>query len=252
MKEITTRQRQEVPYLIFMLALSIYAVSALAVSTFAPLSAETHAILEYADIAICFLFLIDFVVTLVRSDRPWRYLATWGWLDLLSSIPPVDFLRWGRAARALRILRVLRSIRATRVIAQFVLHRRAQSTFLAALLISILMVVLSSAAVLQFETSPEANIRTPEDAVWWAVVTLTTVGYGDRYPLSPEGRLIAVFLMTAGVGLVGTFSGFVAAWFLDTPASSRSSEAEALARLECEVRLLREQLELTPRGSPRA
>ncbi len=76
MKEFTTRQRQEVPYLIFILALSIYAVSALAVSTFASQSAETHAILEYADIAICGLFLVDFVVTLVRSDRLWRYLAT--------------------------------------------------------------------------------------------------------------------------------------------------------------------------------
>ncbi len=143
-----------------------------------------------------------------------RYLVRWGWLDLLSSIPAVDVLRWGRAARILRIVRVIRGVKATKLLSEFVLARRAQSAFLAASLIAILLVVFSSAAILQFETSAEANIRTPEDAIWWAVVTITTVGYGDRYPVSPEGRIIAALLMTAGVGLFGTFSGFIAAWFL--------------------------------------
>lgn len=221
--------------------LSVYAVVALAVSTFVELSPSTRAILEYADTAVCLLFFLDFVVTLARSPNRLRYFLTWGWLDLLSSIPAVDALRWGRAARILRILRVLRGLRATKILSEFVLYRRAQSTFLAALLISILLVVLSASAVLQFETSPEANIRTPEDAVWWAVVTVTTVGYGDRFPLSTEGRLIAALLMTAGVGLFGTFSGFVASWFLAAP-QARSHELQAIERLELEVRLLREQL----------
>ena len=166
---------------------------------------------------------------------------TWGWLDLLSSIPAVDALRWGRAARVLRILRVLRGVKATKILSEFVLYRRTQSAFLAASLVSILLVFFSATAVLQFETSPEANIRTPEDAIWWAVVTITTVGYGDRFPLSTEGRLIAVLLMSAGVGLFGTFSGFVAAWFLGAP-GARSSELEAIEELRREVLALREQL----------
>lgn len=136
---------------------------------------------------------------------------------------------------------MLRGVRAAKVLTSFILYRRAQSTFLAALLISLLLIVLSASAVLQFETSPEANIRTPEDALWWAVVTITTVGYGDRFPLSGEGRLIAAFLMTAGVGLFGTFSGFVATWFLEAP-QGQPAEAHAIARLEEEIRQLREQL----------
>jgi voltage-gated potassium channel len=136
---------------------------------------------------------------------------------------------------------VLRGIKATKVLTEFILYRRAQSAFLAALLVSVLLVVLSVAAVLQFETSPEANIRTAEDAVWWATVTITTVGYGDKFPLSSEGRLIATLLMTAGVGLFGTFSGFVAAWFLESP-TRQSAELEALQRLAQEVGELREQL----------
>jgi voltage-gated potassium channel len=111
----------------------------------------------------------------------------------------------------MRILRVLRGIRSTKVLTQFILQRRAEGAFLAATLLSLLLIMISSIAVLQFETSPEANIKSPEDALWWSIVTITTVGYGDRYPISPEGRLIASFLMIAGVGLFGTLSGFIAA-----------------------------------------
>jgi voltage-gated potassium channel len=57
--------------------------------------------------------------------------------------------------------------------------------------------------------------QTAEDALWWAYVTITTVGYGDKFPVTSEGRLIAGFLMTAGVGLFGTFTGFVASWFVE-------------------------------------
>lgn len=236
------RTERQIPYLVFMLALSIYAVAALAVGSFAELSPGTRTVLQYADTAVCALFLLDFLITLVRSEHRTRYLLRWGWLDLLSSIPTVDALRWGRLARVLRIVRVVRGMKATKVLAEFVLERRAQSTFLAASLISILLVVFSSAAILHFESSPQANIRTPEDAIWWSVVTITTVGYGDRYPLSTEGRLVAALLMTAGVGLFGTFSGFVAAWFLRGPSmqGSERSEIEQLAR---EVRELRQLLE---------
>ena len=234
-------ERQQVPYLVFMVSLSIYAVVALALSTFADLPVETRTVLEYADMAVCVLFFADFLVTLARSENRWRYLGTWGWLDLLSSVPAIDFLRWGRLARVLRILRVLRGVKASKILTEFLLYRRAQSVFLAAFLISILLVVLSASSILQFETSRDANIRTPEDAVWWAIVTITTVGYGDKFPLSTEGRFLAAFLMTAGVGLFGTFSGFVAAWFLEAP-QTQSREAQAIERLEHEIRALRDQL----------
>lgn len=239
--EASAKDLRHAPYLVFMLLLSIYAVAALALTAFIDLTLPTRTILGYADNAVCILFFLDFLITLARSSNRSRYLLTWGWLDLLSSIPPLDVLRWGRAARILRILRVLRGIKATKVLTEFILYRRTQSAFLAALLVSLLLVVLSAAAILQFETSPEANIRTPEDAIWWAIVTVTTVGYGDKFPLSTEGRFIAALLMTAGVGLFGTFSGFVAAWFLESPAR-QSAELDAIQRLSQEVNELREEL----------
>jgi voltage-gated potassium channel len=141
-------------------------------------------------------------------------MVTWGWIDLLSSIPVLDTLRWGRAARAMRILRVLRGVKSARTMAHFVARRRHESTFLASILLTMLIVVSCSIAILEFEVPIGGNIASPEDAVWWALSTMTTVGYGDRYPISTEGRLVAVFLMASGVGVFATFSGVLTAWFL--------------------------------------
>ena len=83
----------------------------------------------------------------------------------------------GRAARAMRILRVLRGIRAIRVIGHSLVERRAQSAFFATLLLALLIIVFSAIAVLQFEMTADAgNIRTAEDALWWAISTMITVG----------------------------------------------------------------------------
>jgi voltage-gated potassium channel len=65
---------------------------------------------------------------------------------------------------------------------------------------------------LQFENSPESNIRTAEDALWWSYTTITTVGYGDRYPVTSEGRIIGVMLMTVGVGIFGTYTAIISSW----------------------------------------
>jgi voltage-gated potassium channel len=228
------------PYTIFMLLLSFFALVTLAVNTIFRLDPAISEILQYADYGICFFFFADFIISLYQAERKIKYLLQWGWLDLLSSVPMIDSLRWGRAARIMRILRVLRGVRSAKILADFILLRRTESAFLAAALVSILLVVISSIAIIQFESAPEANIKTSEDAIWWAVVTITTVGYGDRYPISSEGRFIAALLMSAGVGLFGTFSGFVASWFLRPERQAQESEIHTLIE---EVRRLREMLE---------
>jgi voltage-gated potassium channel len=235
-------------YQLFMLALCVFALAALGVETLAPLQPATRQILEYADTAVCLLFFTDFAVQLVRAPNRWSYFVRWGWIDLLSSIPMVDVLRVGRAARALRILRVLRGVRSTKLLVEFFLGRRTQSAFLAAAIVSLLLVVFASIAILQFEGVPGANIASAEDAVWWAVVTLTTVGYGDRYPVTGEGRILAALLMTAGVGLFGTFSGFVASWFLKPAEKQHETE---LHQVRAELAAIRAMLEQQSRpGAP--
>jgi voltage-gated potassium channel len=201
---------------------SILSLAILGAGVMAPLGPAERRILEVADNVVCVFFLADFLYSRAKAANRWRTLRTRGWLDLLSSIPAVDALRVGRMARVLRIIRVLRGIRAARVLADALMRRRAEGTFLAATLASIILFVLGGVAILHFDTVPGANIRSPEDALWWTVVTLPTVGCGDRYPVTPEGRALAVALMVAGVGLFGTFSGVVASWFLKPSADAAS------------------------------
>ena len=229
-------------YQLFMLALCIYALLALVVERFVPLPEDFRALIHYADFGVCLIFFGDFLVSFLTAPSRWRYFVTWGWVDLLSSIPTVDALRIGRVARVMRIFRVLRGVRATRLIASFVLERRAEGAFLAAALVTLLLLLLGSASVLHFENLPDSNIKGPEDALWWAIVTITTVGYGDRFPVSSEGRLVGALLMTAGVGLFGTFSGFVASWFLAPAARQQESEMAALRRDLAEMRRTLDQL----------
>ena len=225
------------PYQLFVLALSLYALGALAVQTLAPLPPGTRQILEYADTGVCGLFFLDFLIQLARAPNKWAYFSRWGWIDLLSSVPMVDALRVGRLARVLRILRVLRGVRSTKLIASLIIERRAQGAFLAAALLAILLVVFASIAVLQFEAGlEEANIRSAADALWWSVVTITTVGYGDRFPITSEGRAVAALLMVSGVGLFGTLSGFLAAWFLAPPAQEQHNELEQIRAELAEMR----------------
>jgi voltage-gated potassium channel len=114
--------------------------------------------------------------------------------------------------------------------------RRAESAFLASILISIFMIVACSIAILEFEVPEGGNIATAQDAMWWAVSTMTTVGYGDRYPITSEGRLVAVFLMAAGVGLFGIVSGSVASWFMSPAAKHADVDLEEIKHLLQELR----------------
>lgn len=228
------------PYLIFILVISLLALAALAVEALVPLDPASQTILSYADTAICGLFFVDFLMCLSRAKDKKRYLLTWGWLDLISSIPALPLFRWGRVLRVVRILRVLRVVRSGRVLARTILERRTQSGLLAAALASILLIVTGSIAMLQVEQVDGANIKTAGDALWWAVTTMTTVGYGDRYPVTSEGRLVAAILMVGGVGLFGVLSGFVASTFIKPSEPEGNSELEAIRQ---EMAQIRRQLE---------
>lgn len=199
---------------ILIVILSVYVLGALVVETFFTLPPETVRTLHLLDDAICIVFLIDFGVRYYRAPNKWQFMQ-WGWVDLISSIPTLDALRVGRGLRLIRLLRVLRAFRSVRHLINHVYARRSQGAFATVATIAVLMVLFSSIAILQVEKDPASNINTAEDALWWSYVTVTTVGYGDKYPVTSEGRLIAALLMTTGVGLFGTFTGFLASWFVE-------------------------------------
>ncbi|HVG23359.1 MAG TPA: ion transporter [Thermoanaerobaculia bacterium] len=235
-------------YQLAMLVLCVFAVLVLVIEAIFPVDPQIARVLEYADTFICVVFLGDFVYSFARAPRKLRYLVTWGWLDLLSSVPSLDLARWGRIARIARLTRVLRALRASRMITKLLVRHKGQSTAVAAALLALFLIIGCSAAILRFEDAPDANIKTADDAVWWAFTTITTVGYGDRYPMSGEGRFIAALLMTAGVGLFGAFSAALAAWFLAPEGEETNAELAALrSELAAVRKMIEERLPPQPR-----
>lgn len=202
------------PFNLLIITLSFYVLVALAVDAFLDLPYQISQLLHYIDHFICVVFLTDFCIGFYQAKNKWHYMR-WGWIDLISSIPAFDFMRVGRLVRLVRLLRVLRAFRSARILFRYVFKNRIHGTFATVSVVAVLVVIFSAIAILDVEAdAPGSNIKTAGDALWWAYVTVTSVGYGDKYPVTAEGRFIAAILMTVGVGLFGTFTAFIASWFV--------------------------------------
>jgi voltage-gated potassium channel len=221
------------------LVLSVYVLIAVFIETIVKLSPTTILLLDYIDSLICLVFLYDFFFHLYKAPSKRGFLK-WGWLDFISSIPMLGIFRFARLARVIRMLRILRAFRSSKILITYLFQHRASGTLASVAMISGILVIFCSIAILHVETGPDSNIKTPSDALWWAITTVTTVGYGDKYPITLEGRAVAVILMIAGVGLFATFTAYISSFFLESANKKHESE---ITELIAEVRLLRKRLD---------
>ena len=224
---------------ITVLVLSVYVLGALLFQTAFHLSPEVDVLLDRIDFLVCVVFLADFCIRLRRAPSKLAFLK-WGWIDLVSSIPAFDFLRWGRLVRVIRIIRILRAFRSTKHLIAFLYRNRAKSLIGTAALSAVVLLIFSCIAILVFENEKDSNIKTPFDAIWWAFSTITTVGYGDKYPVTVEGKLVAIVLMVTGVGLFGVLTGLFARLLVEPELKKEETDIRKLAE---EIRLLREEIE---------
>ncbi|HWV47940.1 MAG TPA: potassium channel family protein, partial [Microbacterium sp.] len=173
------------------------------------------------------IFLIDFIYRMATSEARWRYFFRgFGWADLLASLP-FPQLKVLRIFRLLRVFRLMRDLGPKQIWLTLV-QDRANSTLMTLLLLGILVLQFGSLSVLAIEEHAEgANITSASDALWYTIVTISTVGYGDTYPVTDAGRMFGVLVIIVGVGIFGTFTGYLANLFLgpsdasvgDSPAS---------------------------------
>lgn len=231
------------PIDLLVVIVSVLALTALLLDALLVTHPEAERLLEAADLFFCAVFFLDFVRRLLGAVDRGSYLLRGGWLDLLSSIPVVGVLRIGRLARIAHVVRVLRGTRALRDIGRLLARRQGLNVFFTTALVSFTTILFGSVAILHAEQGPGTNIQTASDALWWAFVTITTVGYGDLYPVTVAGRVTAAVLMTVGVGLFGTMSGVFASWLV----RREGGEAQELAALREELRAIRERLD---KGAP--
>lgn len=206
-------------YEIAILALCVVSLTILVADSIREITPVTRELLGWGDNAVCVLFLADFVYSFWRAPKKFQYMLNGGgWLDLLSSTPAVVVPGWVRLTRFARITRIGRAVKAARSIVRAAAERRAESALLAAGLIIITLIISSSIAIVEFEDPATGTIKTAADAIWWAISTISSAGAGDLYPTTLAGRLVGVLLMAAGVGVFGTVSGLVTAWFIGSPA----------------------------------
>lgn len=198
---------------IIVIVLSIYVLGVLIINTFYVLPVETSHLLYFIDNGICAFFFFEFCIRFMKAENKFKFMH-WGWIDLISSIPMVNILRVGRLLRLIRLLRVIRAYRSTRHLVNHIFANKAQGAFTSVFVIAILLVIFSSIAILQVEQDPSSNIKSAQDAFFWAYATITTASSGDKFPVTTEGRIISAILTTVGVGLFGTFTAYVASWFV--------------------------------------
>jgi voltage-gated potassium channel len=182
--------------------------------------------MEAVEIVITVVFVAEFATRLTAARDRRQYLRG-HWIDAISLAPPV------RGLRVLRLLRLLRLVRAFNGVYRAAMYYRrlAQHRGMAWLLLAWLTVMaICSSFVYVAEHGVNKLIESPFDAVWWGVTTMTTVGYGDTYPVTPEGRLGAMVLMVLGVGLFSAVTATVTS-FLIAADSGSGDEVALLERL---------------------
>ncbi|MEY4403902.1 MAG: hypothetical protein RIR91_1937 [Verrucomicrobiota bacterium] len=224
----------------FVFAVALGSLLLVLVETFLVFSAQTMAVFRWIDNAACAVFFTDVLVRWRRAGWAaefWR----WGWLDLLAAIP------FDVAFRTLQLIRVYRIVRVLRVL--YKLQELTTGTTLNERLlalpgIAVVMIVFSTALMVEAERhAPGATIKSGGDALWWALTTVTTVGYGDTYPVTTEGRIIAAGLMLVGIALFGSISAIVTSKLILPKETKDHEELRREVRaLHEDIRELREEL----------
>lgn len=209
-------------YEIFIGALSVLSIVNLVV-VYAFIEDETlQTVLSVMNGLFSVIFLADFIYRLATApSRGAYFFKQFGWADLLASLPFPQF-KILRVFRLIRVFRLLRDL-GPRTIWRTLVRDRAGSALLVLLLMGILVLQFGSLTMLYVEQdSPDANITSASDAIWYTMVTISTVGYGDQYPVTSAGRIVGALIIVIGVGIFGTFTGYLANLFL----APRAEQAE--------------------------
>ncbi len=224
---VRPRERSElknIPYEIFIGLLSVLSIVNLVLVFVFVDDPAMQTVLRTMTGVFTLVFFIDFLYRLTTApSRADYFLRDFGWADLLASLPApqLNILRGFRLYRVFRLFRRLGARRIWRTLAR----DRANSALMLLLLAGVLVLQFGSLGVLWAEqTSADANITTAGDALWYTLVTISTVGYGDQYPVTLTGRLVGALIIIVGVGIFGTFTGYLANFFL-APRTRRDGDA---------------------------
>jgi voltage-gated potassium channel len=197
--------------------LILFSVLCFSVETLPDLSSETKVFLKYSELLIAVIFTLEYLTRVALSQRRLNFVFSfYGVVDLVAILP--FYLAFAVDLRTLRLIRLLRLVRVLKVVRyNTALLRFARAIYLAKeeLVIftgmSLVLLYLSAVGIYHFEHTAQPEVfKSIFDSLWWSVATLTTVGYGDIYPITIGGRFFTFFILMIGLGLVAVPTGIVA------------------------------------------
>ena len=204
-----------------MIALALVSVCLLFFEVLADHTPAQTRSLELADLTIAFVFLGEFSIRLVRAPKRALFLRK-HWWELLASIPfTSETTQILRAFNLLRLFRLMRLLRLIRFVVRFQIllensARFARQTYLLYISTTAGIVILAGALGFHYmEAGANPNVHGLWDCLWWTIVTITTVGYGDIYPVTTGGRVLAIFLMLGGIATMGAATAAITAYVIE-------------------------------------
>ena len=240
-----TKERSElksIGYEIFIGILSILSIVNLGL-LYAAQEKSIDTVLTVMNALFSAIFVVDFLYRIFTAPSAGAYFFRhFGWADLLASVPLAQF-KVLRVFRLVRVYRLLRDV-GIRTVGGALIKDRAGSSLYTLLIMGILVLEFGSLTMLTVEQgAPGANITTASDALWFTIVTISTVGYGDQYPVTDAGRMIGAGIIVVGVGIFGTFTGYLANFFLSPKKTDSAPPAHATDTSASTVERLRLSLE---------
>ncbi len=189
-------------------------------------------VIQLVDLLISVIFIADFVYRILTAASKRRYFfRELGWLDLISSVPLPQF-KIARLARIVRAAVLLRKLGFGSIRREFFRDRAQSAVYLVAFLIIVVLEFGSTLVLAAEDGAPGANIETAGEAIWWALVTMSTVGYGDYVPVTPAGRFIGMLVLILGVALFGVVTGFLANQFVEPVQNGPENRQPPLSRAD--------------------
>ncbi len=171
---------------------------------------------------ITFFFTVEYILRVISIKKPSRYIFSfYGIIDLLSTLPSYLALVFGGynmlfAIRALRLLRIFRILKISRYIGESNKLMRALKNSKAKILVflfAVIIICIIMGTLMYMVEGPEHGFTSIPVGVYWCIVTLTTVGFGDIHPVTPLGQFIASFIMIMGYGIIAVPTGIVSSEF---------------------------------------
>ena len=221
-----------------MIALALASIVLLIVDVIGNSLPDTLFSLEYLDLTIALIFLGDFIYHLKKADNKLHFFKT-RWWELLAAIPitthTTEALRTLKLIRFIPLLEGFRIVRyALRIKVVLATSKKyTHQTYLIEIAILIgLVLLLGASGFHYFELGTNPNIHTFFDSFWWAIGTVATVGYGDVYPITTGGRVVAIFLIFSGIGLLGAFITIVNNYVLENTILARLKEEKGSTSLK--------------------